>query len=228
VKHPQAHIPAVLAQLPLFQELDGELLERLARAARERCYVRGEIVFRVGERPTGLFVVTAGLVKEACMSLDGKEKILELIDAPRIFGESALFLDSPFPYYAAALVDTRLLHIDRAIFLELAFSQPTLVQRLLRMLSGRVLTLVRDVESFATHRHVQRVACYLISRCGDSVATDASIVLPASKQVIASRLGMTPETFSRNLRDLVDAGLIVVRGDRISVPDLAQLKAFAV
>lgn len=228
MKHPQPHIPAVLAQLPLFQDLEGALLERLANAARERCYARGEVVFRVGERSTGLFVVMTGLVKEACMSPDGKEKILELVDAQQSFGESALFLDTPFPYYAATLTDTRLLHVDRSVFLEIAFSQPKLVQRLLRMLSGRVLTLVRDVESYATHRHVQRVACYLISRCGDTIAPAASILLPASKQVIASRLGMTPETFSRNLRDLVGAGLILVRGDRISVPDLAQLKAFAV
>lgn len=228
MKHPQPHIPAVLAQLPLFQDLDSELLERLAGAARERGYARGEVVFRVGDRPAGLLVVTTGLIKEACMSPDGKEKILELVDAPRSFGESALFLDTPYPYYAAALADTRLLQVDRTAFLELAFGQPKLVKRLLEMLSGRVLTLVRDVESYATHRHVQRVACYLTSRCGDNATARASIMLPASKQVIASRLGMTPETLSRNLRELADAGLIVVCGDRIDIPDLAGLRKFAI
>lgn len=64
MKHPQPHIPAVLARLPLFQDLDGEMLERLAAVARERRYAKGEIVFRVGDRPTGLLVVTMGLIKD--------------------------------------------------------------------------------------------------------------------------------------------------------------------
>jgi CRP-like cAMP-binding protein len=81
--------------LPLFRDLEAEQVAYLASAARERCYGKGEVVFRVGDQPTGIFIVTAGLVKEACMSSHGKEKILELFDASQSFGESALFLDVP-------------------------------------------------------------------------------------------------------------------------------------
>jgi CRP/FNR family transcriptional regulator, dissimilatory nitrate respiration regulator len=218
---------STLAQLPMFRELDVNIVTRLADAARERGYTKGEIIFRAGDKPTGLFILTEGLIKEACMSADGKEKILELLDAPQSFGESALFLDAPYPYYAAALADTRLLHIDRAVFFDLAFSQPGIAMRLLRTLSERVFTLVRDVESYTTHRHVQRLAHYLIARCSEHTESPINVTLPASKQVIASRLGMTPETFSRNLRDLGEAGFITVHGERIEIHDLARLKAFA-
>lgn len=232
MKYPELHIPAVLAQLPLFGELDNTVQARLAQASRERRYAKGETIFRMGESPSGLFIVTDGLVKEACTSPDGREKILELIDAPHSFGESALFLDTPYPYFAAALADTRVLHIDKATLLELAFTQTPLARRLVQLLAKRVLALIRDLETYATQRNVQRAACYLLERCDETtenqpIENQANITLPTSKVVIASRLGMTPETLSRNLRDLADAGLITVRGNRIRIRDIARLKLFA-
>lgn len=227
MKHPETHVLTLLTQLPLFGNLDAALRVRLAQATHERLYAKGEAVFRIGSPPSGLFIVMDGLVKESCISSDGREKILELIDAPHSFGESALFLDTPYPYAAATLEDSRILHIDKAALFDIAFSQPALAQRLLQQLSRRVLALIRDVETYSTHRHVQRAACYLLGRCDETTDNQAYITLPTSKVVIASRLGMTPETLSRNLHDLADAGLISVRGNRIRIRDIARLRLFA-
>lgn len=168
-----------------------------------------------------------GLVKESCISSDGREKILELIDAPHSFGESALLLDTPYPYAAATLEDSGILHIDKTALLDIVFSQPALARRFVRLLSKRVLALIRDVETYSTHRHIQRTASYLLGRIDAATDNQASIALPTSKVVIASRLGMTPETLSRNLHDLADAGLISVRGNRIRIHDIARLRLFA-
>jgi CRP-like cAMP-binding protein len=43
--------------------------------------------------------------------------------------------------------------------------------------------------------------------------------------VIASRLNMTPEHFSRILHDLSSAGLIEVNGRAVRIPDLERLRA---
>lgn len=228
MKHPDTHVLTLLAQLPLFGNLDEAQRSHLAQATHERHYARGDTVFRIGAPPSGLFIVMEGLVKEYCISPDGREKILELIDPPHSFGESALFLDAPYPYAAAALEDSRILHIDKTALFDIAFSQPGLAQRLLQQLSKRELALTRDVETYSTHRHVQRAACYLLGRCGDTKGNQANITLPASKVVIASRLGMTPETLSRNLHDLADAGLITVRGLHIRIRDIARLRLFTV
>jgi CRP-like cAMP-binding protein len=49
------------------------------------------------------------------------------------------------------------------------------------------------------------------------------IALPTSKQVIASRLNLTPETLSRIFHDLSDAGLITVQGKRVTLHDPLRL-----
>ncbi|MBN9463997.1 MAG: winged helix-turn-helix domain-containing protein, partial [Burkholderiales bacterium] len=52
------------------------------------------------------------------------------------------------------------------------------------------------------------------------------IVLDTSKGVIASRLNLTPEHFSRILGELSHEGLISVRGAEITILDPERLRGF--
>jgi hypothetical protein len=50
------------------------------------------------------------------------------------------------------------------------------------------------------------------------------VTLPTNKGVIASRLNLTQEHFSRILHELSEKGLIVVEGRRIHIPDVEKLR----
>lgn len=223
---PAPESAASLAQFFLFRDFAAEEVAHLVALVREKRYAKGEIVFHKGDLPTGLYLVTAGLIKEVCQSPEGGEKIIELVETGQSFGEAAMFLDDLYPYSATALTDTTLLHLDRQVIHDLVAHRPEFVNRMVLALSGRVFALMRDVEAFTVQNPVQRVACYLLSKCGEPKVKRPSIVLPATKQAVASRLGMTPEALSRILRDFVDAALIDVHGNRIDVHDLDRLKSF--
>ena len=70
---------------------------------------------------------------------------------------------------------------------------------------------------------------YLLRDSEDDAAQESSleVVLPASKGVIASRLSLTQEHFSRILHELCGEGLIAVNGRHISVPDVRRLRSHA-
>jgi len=53
------------------------------------------------------------------------------------------------------------------------------------------------------------------------------MTLPAPKQVIASRLNLTPETLSRIFHELSMANLIAVKGKKITVNDIQRLRDFS-
>ncbi|HSO07141.1 MAG TPA: helix-turn-helix domain-containing protein, partial [Pelomicrobium sp.] len=55
-------------------------------------------------------------------------------------------------------------------------------------------------------------------------APGAVVVLPAKKGVIASRLNLTQEHFSRIIHELANRGLILIHGREITIPDLASLR----
>jgi CRP-like cAMP-binding protein len=50
--------------------------------------------------------------------------------------------------------------------------------------------------------------------------------LPTSKQIIASRLNLTPETLSRVFNDLSHQRLITVHGKQITINDVKRLREF--
>jgi CRP-like cAMP-binding protein len=72
---------------------------------------------------------------------------------------------------------------------------------------------------------MQRVIGYLLQHVPDQTGS-AELALPTSKQVIASRLNLTPETLSRILHELAEAQLIRVHGRQITIIDLARLRQF--
>ena len=57
-------------------------------------------------------------------------------------------------------------------------------------------------------------------------AESLTVTLPTNKGVIASRLNLTQEHFSRILHELSENGLIAVKGRRITIPNVEKLRGY--
>ncbi|MDP1606470.1 MAG: Crp/Fnr family transcriptional regulator [Rhodocyclaceae bacterium] len=221
------HLVTLIKRMPSFGDLPAPTRARIAAATEERRYGRGVVVLQKGARPSGLFVVVSGKLKESCCSPGGEEKVVEILGVGQTCGEAALFLDSPYPMCASALTNAVLLHVEKQAIEELIDGAPKFVGRLLQALAERQDAILRDIEADARSSPLQQVVGYLLEQCRADGADTASITLPAAKQVIASRLSMTPEALSRTFRDLADAGLIEMSGKRVKLLDAARLGEFA-
>ena len=219
-------IPVLLAQLPLFSAMTPEQLGHIATAAREKRLAKGEMLFQKGDPAHGFYVVVSGQVKLALPSAQGNEKVLEIIGPQQSFGEAVMFMDRPFPVFAEALLDTQLLHIGKDAVFQLIGTDPSFSRRMLAGLSMRLHSLIADVESYTLRSSAQRLIGYLLQQAPDDDrnANQVEITLPTSKHILASRLNLTPETFSRILHELSESGLIEVQGRVIKVPDLQRLR----
>ncbi len=220
------NVPILLGQLPLFSALAPEQMERIVAAARERHLAKGEMLFQKGDPAHGFFVVVSGQMKLALPSAQGNEKVVEIIGARQSFGEAVMFMDRPFPIFAEALVDTHLLHIGKNAVFQLIDADASFSRRLLAGLSMRLHSLIADVESYTLRSSAQRLIGYLLQHAphDDDSVNRVEIKLPTSKHILASRLNLTPETFSRILHELSEGGLIEVQGRNITVPDLRRLR----
>lgn len=221
-------IPQILSRLPLFQELSPEQIAALEPACRERRLAKGEMLFQKGDPAKGFFVVVFGQIKLAFPSSQGNEKVVQILGPRQSFGEAVMFMDRPYPVFAEGLVDSLLLHIASAPVFELLEADPLFARRMLGGLSLRLHSLVQDVETYSLRSSAQRVVGYLLQQCPQESASAGSfdISLPTSKQVIASRLNLTPETLSRIFHDLTVNGLIGVSGKQITIKDVKQLREF--
>lgn len=213
----------VLERLPLFSRLDPDQLDQVAAACRPVRLGRGEVLFHAGEAAAAFYAVVSGQVKLTLRSGDGAEKILELIRPGETFGEAVVFVGQRYPVTATGLVGSHLLRIPADLVTDLVDHDPTFARRLLAGMAVRLHTMVRDVAAVTLWSSRQRVVGFLLGLAGDDPGPGTVVRLPATKATLASRLSLTPETFSRTLRELSDAGLVEVHGAQIVLPDPAAL-----
>lgn len=221
----RAAVRQVLGSLPLFSQLAAPPLDAVARASRWRRLDRGEVLFVAGQDCDAFFCVVRGQVKLTLSGADGGEKVLEIISGGETFGEAVMFAGRPYPVTATALLPSELLVVPAVTVLELVGADPLFARQMLAGMSIRLHTMISDLESISLRSATQRVAGLLLGLRADVHAADGTsvIALPAAKAVLASRLNLTPETFSRTLRELSRTGVINVAGRRITVLDAERL-----
>lgn len=217
-----------LSKLPLFQEASDEELDRIAAGTVELRVPKGQMIFRRGDPCLGFHAVVFGQVKLAFVSPQGSEKVVDIVGPGMSFGEALMFTDRPYVVYAQALADSMLLHVSKAVIDAEIARDPKLARRMIAGLSRRLHGLVADVEAYSLRSGMQRVIGYLLRDLDNNVESGAPvrITLDANKGVIASRLNLTPEHFSRILGELSHENLISVRGAEITILDAERLRAF--
>ncbi len=237
---------SLLSCVPLFEGMKAGDLAHLVRNAREIVAPRGETLFRKGEECTGLYLIIFGQVKLFFTSPQGYEKIVDVLEPGRTLGEAALFQGRSHQVYAQALNSCLLLHIAKPVIMAELEKNPTFARRVIDCLAQRLYELTLDVESYSLDSGLQRVINFLMrealrAKPGQAEAESAGAVsatfvggqnaaaftLQTSKGVIASRLNLTQEHFSRLLHELSECGLLSVDGREIQLKDLARLRQYA-
>ncbi len=215
---------ALLGRTALFSGLDAATLGRIAAAAAMVRVARGRLLFSAGDPCAGFHLVIEGRIKLSLHGAQGAERVVELPGPGQTFGEAAMFLRMPYRVSAEALADSRLLHVAAAaVFTELE-QDPRLAQRIIASLSMRLHRLVGEIESQSLLSGTQRVIGYLLSLADAPAAAETAVRLPALKHVIASRLNLTHEHFSRILHGLAAADVIRLDGPDIRIPDIEALR----
>jgi CRP-like cAMP-binding protein len=214
-----------LASVPLFRELPKADIQRIAIRTRAIDAPRGTVLLRRGDPCCGFHVIVFGHVKLVLQSPQGSEKVAALMGPGQSFGEALMFIDAPYLVTAETVDDAKLLHVDREIVFAEIDRDPRFARCMLAGLSGRLHQLMIDVESYTLHSGTQRVIGYLLRDSSTNGTLNATTInLEATKGVIASRLNITKEHFSRILHQLTEKGLIEVSGRDIRIPDIERLR----
>ncbi|MCC6531608.1 MAG: Crp/Fnr family transcriptional regulator [Burkholderiales bacterium] len=228
MRHADLKVQAFLANLPLFSDFGEEDLERIAAGSSVLYVEKGRVVVQRGDPCVGFHAVVYGQVKLGFTSAQGAEKVVDIIGPRQTFGEALMFLERPYIVSATALADSMLIHVGKnAVFAEIE-GDPGFARRMLAGLSRRLHGLVNDVEAYSLRSGAQRVIGYLLRENGDEPAggNTLSVTLPTNKNIIASRLNLTPEHFSRILHELASAALIEVEGRNVRILDVERLRNY--
>lgn len=218
---------AFLSTVEPYSALDAEAVDRLIAAARIVHVTKGMPLFDQGQVCSGVHVVLSGQIKLAFCSPHGAEKIVTIATSGHGVGEECVSNGQKYPFQALALLDSTLVFLPRHVLLDCLESSQHFVQRLMKRIAEKFHHLLLDVEASSLLSGTERVVEFLIRELDDgSRERSGTVELTMAKSVIAARLSLTQEHFSRLLRQLSAIGMIVVEGRRIHIPDVRRLQHF--
>ncbi|WP_462321063.1 Crp/Fnr family transcriptional regulator [Halochromatium sp.] len=214
-----------LRRAPLLAALSPAQLERLLQRASQVRLAAGQMLFHQDEPAERFYFVRSGQMRLFRLSSEGGEKIIELINSGQTFAEALLFMGTGrYPVCAAALTDAELVSIDAPDFAAMLRESPETCFALLGDLSRRLHAMIAEIDSLTLLSAQGRVARWLLR---NSRPEQPELRLGVSKAVLASRLSIQPETWSRVTRRLIDKEVIAVAGDLITIRHRAALQRLA-
>ncbi len=207
----------ILKGFPLFAGLAPEHLGELVGAARNASVLKDQAVYRAGDPVRYLYVLLSGQVKLTLSCNQGNEKIIDVVEPGRSFGEAELLGPHSYLADAVAVKSSQVLGIGRASLFRIMTMDPRLALRMMKTLARRQIDMEAELATTHSCSSGQRLLDFLVRLAGPGrdPAGETLVTLSVSKQVLASRFSMQPETLSRKLRHLADDGLISVDGCRI-------------
>jgi len=220
-----AHEAATLRATPLFQGLGDDALGPLLAGAAVQTLPQGATLFLQDEPADRFFLLLSGWVRLYRLGPDGTEAIVGIVAPGETFAEAASFANASYPVCADAVAASRVLLLTLAAFERAIAADHAIALRMLASLSRRLRGLVEQIEHLQVKSAPQRLGAFLVDlvpgRSGSALLT-----LPLPKALIAQRLGMRAETFSRALLALRAQG-VARQGNGITIADVAALASFA-
>lgn len=228
---------ARLAENPVFSALDRTQLQHLLAHSHLRCLHRGDTAFDAGQPCEGLHAVLDGHIKVYARTSDGHEKVIDVVGRGHTLPGTHPVRTEPHAHHARALGEATVLVVPHEVLRNELHLDREMANRLLDDAVRQVHRMMREIETTSLCSATQRVCDYLLhlpalaeqaDGPGDDLldaplgtANDRTVVLPVSKGVVASLLSITPEHFSRILRELQTEGLIDMqqRTIRLLAPD---------
>jgi CRP/FNR family transcriptional regulator, dissimilatory nitrate respiration regulator len=207
--------------------LDGvpdDIVRDIVQHSSLRHIQNGTVLFLQDQDALALYLIESGWVKLFRETLNGDEAVLDVISTGHLIGRLGNGISDRHTDSAAALTPVSLYAIPVSLLLRCMEDCPALALNLLRIMQGARHDQSLELEHERIQSAPQRLGCFLLRLCsghrkGDSVTLN----LPIDKGLIAARLGMKPETFSRALSTLKTEIDLQVQGSTITIPSVSRL-----
>lgn len=203
-----------------------DIYQKILPLVKPSHYNKDDIILHYGDKANYFFIVLSGWIKLTKQTPDGNEVIIRLCAEDDVFGEVALLQRSEYPYSVQALAnDTEILlipaeniriHIEK----DKSFSA-TIMSILVENISQAELKFEHSKTMCAT----QRLGCFLLCLCHEQKIGSINLHIPVEKNILATYMGIKPETLSRSQQQLKQYGVAITGAD-VVIESIEKLKNF--
>lgn len=210
----------------ILSNLSGHDLELLLVNRTQQMYAKGEIIFREGAVPSGVFLIVQGKVKKYKLDSEGRERIIYVANTGELIGFHAILSEDRYPDSAAPLEESKIAFIPREDFTSTLNQSSQLNRLLLKTLSHEFAVLVNSLSVFGHKTVRERLALQLIVLSEKYKVATESIgpsEINMSRTDLANLVGTARENVVRLLSEFKEEGIISTTGRKIKINHLERL-----
>ena len=216
----------VLARSGIFQGVEPDAADSLAKEMEMIDVRKGEIVFSEGEPGDSLYIVLSGKIKVGRRAADGRQNLIAVMGPSDMVGELSLFDPGPRTATATAVLDTRLARLRKQALRPWLTNRPEIAEQLLRVLARR-LRRTNDALADLIFTDVPgRVAKTLLQMAGRFGTRDGGVLRvnhDLTQEEMAQLVGASRETVNKALADFASRGWLRLDGKSVIIMDPERL-----
>lgn len=211
------HKLQILRNLELFSDLNDEELQELANISTLCNIEKGTIIYRQGNKPEFIYIISEGKIKSFSYSLSGRTIIANV--AVDIIGLQNIFSGEPLWVSAEAMNHVTALKVRDSDFRSYIECKPRLLLKTLKRAEKTMTCLFNRLSVLADCSADQRVIDILFG-----LYEKFGLILPFRMAEIAALAGLTRETTIRVTSRLRKQGIIKSIRSAIVITDVDRLR----
>jgi CRP-like cAMP-binding protein len=221
-----AELAALLPKGSVFAECDDKQLADLLSIGTVQPTRANEEILRQGDEGTSLIVILVGVVRVSMVTPNGREIILDYVEAGGVLGEIAVLDGEPRTASAIAMWPGKLLRLSRSAFEGFIERHPKVAIRLLREMARRLRETDFSIESDRAFTTGPRLARYL-NRLTNQKVHGTRLTRDLSQSELGSFVGISRENINRQLAAWATEGVIELTQGKIRIIDPDYLTQIA-
>jgi len=194
-------IYTILTEVKMFSSLAENDLQKLEKISNIYKYEEGSTLFIEGETSTSLMILVDGIVSIFKHDSKGNEIVIGYFKRYALLAEAATLRHTALPSSATFKTDGAVLKIDIEAFEKLFMSDAKISYAIIQSLLEKVELLQQNIHFNIASSAIEKILHFY--------EKNPTLSLDLKQYEIASLLGMTPETFSRNVVKLLKEGTLV-------------------
>lgn len=209
----------------VFCKAKFDSMEAIEREKECTFYKKGEIIFKEGTRPFGVFCLNNGKIKVVKTGDDGKEHIVRLIRQGDPLGYRSLLSGDKYSASAIAIEDCSVCFVPKQLFISVLEGDSELTFEMMKLLSNDLKKAELQLTHIAQKPVRERVAEALlfIKETYGFESDGLTINAAFSREDIANIVGTATETAIRILSELNKEDIILLKGKKIQIINQAKL-----
>nr|WP_298000934.1 Crp/Fnr family transcriptional regulator [uncultured Flavobacterium sp.] len=218
----------IVRELSSLKALSKDELIHLANCKDSVTVKKGEVIFNEGDVMNGVYCIKEGTCKLVKMNSNGKDTIIKLITKGELLGQTSILTEEKSTLSAIAVDDMRVCFIPKNEILGFIDNNKSFSFEVTK----NVCKNLNDATNFAvnhTHKTVKERLAISLLEILNSAGTDNEgyLNLQLTREEIASMVGTATESCIRLLAELKKENLIDLKGKKIKILQLNELRNLA-